>query len=110
MLSEASLGNYLRVISENPFVIFLVIIPSNGPCQSAIVQAEKFDQAAAGVPLFVLNLEDYPSIAIQMGVEDIPCYLGWRNSRQVKKHYGATTLEELNNLATALQVGDSGVN
>lgn len=110
MLAEASTDNFLSCVTKNPFVIFLLIAPGNPPCESAVVEAEKFDQAAAGVALFVVNLDESPFLAAKFDITKIPCYLGWRNSVLAERYCGVTTLEELNKLATTLQVGRSEIN
>lgn len=110
MLAEASTDNFLSCVAKNPFVIFLLIAPGNPPCESAVVEAEKFDQAAAGVAMFVVNLEESPSLAMRFDVNKIPYYLAWRNSVLKVRYCGVATVEQLNEMATALHVGNSEIN
>lgn len=82
--------------SRNSVVLVDFWAPWCGPCKQLTPTLEKVVKEAGGaVQLVKMNIEEYPEVAGQMGVQSIPAVFAFKNGQPVDGFMGAQTEGEI---------------
>lgn len=65
-----------------------------GPCKMMGALLENMD-SSLGIPIIKINTDEHPELSTKMGIMSIPTLILMENSREVAKHVGYMSEDEL---------------